>query len=153
MRRPDNINNLPTGPLSFKLYSATTETNLYNASGACGTFGTAGCENSWGVGTITQVISGIAPVWNSGDSGQYLNYMVYGISDISHTGTAPNLNIDSAGATLGGPGADGNIHLDLYVDSAPVPATGPSGRTGYGSYTGVTGGTLWLSMILNSGLR
>jgi len=145
----DPLTNMPNGQLTFNLLGATTETNTY---GNCA--GAAGCENTWGVGKLTATTdSGSNTVYASGvlPAGSFLNYIVYGISDIGSSGTGP-FAIDSAGATTGGPLADGKIHIDVYLDSSsPNLSGGPAARTGYGMYPTVSNGSLWLSLVLNPG--
>jgi hypothetical protein len=140
-----SVYDLPLGGISFKLLSATTESNTY---GNCAF--SAGCENTWGVGVITQVTNGLSTAWNQGDSGQYLSYVLYGVSDISSNTNGSGVSVDSAGATVGSL-ADGKIHVDIYESSTPGSfADGLNGRTGYGTYSGVTG-SLWLSLVLTPG--
>lgn len=162
----DPLTGIATGTqISLALKGATTETNTLGTggigSGMCGNPGLlgnggvpTGCENTWGVGTITQILdyNTAANYWSNGDGGQYLNYIIYGIADISTSGAIPTLGIDSAGATVG-PGADGQIHIDVYLSNSPIDmSAGPSGRTGYGTYPGATSpGSLWLSLILDPG--
>jgi hypothetical protein len=140
-----SVNDLPLGPISLKMFAANTETNTYQSCAF-----SAGCENTWGVGTVTQINRGTSTLWNQGDSGQYLGFVLYGVSDISNTPNGADVDVDSAGATVG-PLADGNIHIDVYLSSTPPTfAAGPAGRTGYGTDSGITGSP-WLSLVLTPG--
>lgn len=138
------------GIVNFSFDGVTTEQVLEAGSD----------ENTWGVGNVNsiQAADGITTVWTTGETGQRLTFMLYGIHDISTTpGGSFGTNIYSAGATGGA--ADGAIHLDIYLDdeddggyTAADFSPGPAGRTGFGSYGTATDGTLWLSTVLVTGV-
>jgi hypothetical protein len=111
-------------------------------------------ETTWGVGNITQITTpssqGAASIWNSGEGGDYLGYMIYGIADLSNSGSAPNLNLYNYGATGGA--ADGHIYIDVFRLAANPVITTPSARTGYNAYTGVSSSDLWLRLELIPGI-
>src|SRR5262245_3778566 len=117
------------GPLSsvggfteWKLTGLTTESA--NAAGSN--------ETTWGIGTINSLTYGINNQWSSGEGGQYLNYVIYGIADLSVTPGSPYANnIYNYGAT-GGAG-DGYIHLDIYLSNSAYNFNGAStaNRSGF----------------------
>jgi hypothetical protein len=128
----DPLTGVTTGTdLSFKLLGVTTSSNPY------------GSENTWGLGTITQITDASTgtSIWSNGGINGYLNYMIYGITDISTTGTIPNINVDS-----------NNVHIDIYLSSTPMNLSGgPNARTGLSTYPGINSGDLWLSLVLAPG--
>lgn len=138
------LSSLPGGDMEFKLSGVTTE--FYTWAGTS--------ETTWGVGNITQITTpssqGAASIWNSGEGGDYLGYMIYGIDDLSNSGVSPNINLYNVGATGGV--ADGNIYIDVFKLAANPVITTPSARTGYNAYTGVTSASLWLRLVLVPGI-
>jgi len=143
-----------TGPVEFKFFAGSTSQNTVGGPCAIG----AGCENTWLGSTLTQIVDSntLLPVFNQGENGQYLAAMLYGVSDISITGSAPNFNIYSAGATAAGTGGIGNgrIYIDVYLRNAPPDLSGGAAdRTGYNTYTGISdGASLWLRVELTEGI-
>lgn len=143
-----------TGPVEFKFFAGSTSQNTFGGPCAVG----AGCENTWLGSTLTQIVDSntLLPVFNQGENGQYLAAILYGVSDISITGSSPNFNIYSAGATSAGTGGvgDGRIYIDVYLRGAPPDLSGgPANRTGYNTYTGISdGASLWLRVELTEGI-
>jgi len=114
----------------------TTETGAGSGL-ATGTscVGTNCAETTWGVGTIRDVNDNVlnTTTWQSGQNGQTIGFVLYGIADKSvvsvlnpdgtHTATVNNVGATSSiyGTT------DGKIHLDLYYmpnSSKPCFAVG-----------------------------
>ena len=128
--------------IEWKLSGVTTESSTWAGTN----------ESTWGVGTINSLVQNGANLWNAGEAGQYLNYVLYGISDLSTSSGGLGTNIYNTGATGGV--ADGNIHLDVYLaNSQFVPGSATlANRTGFGSYNGLTNaGSLYLSLVLVPG--
>lgn len=132
------------GPIDWKLNGYTTEGGtLY------------GNESTWGIGNITslQDANTLNNVWSSGQDGDYLYYMIYGIADLSTTsgGTYGN-NIYNIGAT-GGSGPDGMIHIDIYRTHTlfNFGTATTAGRTAFDAFTGITGGMPYLRLVLVPG--
>jgi hypothetical protein len=114
-------------------------------------------EVTWGVGNITQITTpttaGAASLWNSGEGGEYLGYMLYGIHDISSTVAGSVFTNYSDGATGIGCGTlCGSIYIDLFKRTSNPSITTPSARTGYNAYTGVSTADLWLRLALTPGI-
>lgn len=114
-------------------------------------------EVTWGVGNITQITTpttaGAASLWNSGEGGEYLGYMLYGIHDVSNTIAGSVFTNYSDGATGTGCGTlCGNIYIDLFKRTSNPSITTPSARTGYNAYTGVSTSDLWLRLALTPGI-
>lgn len=136
-----------SGTVEFKLSGLTT-----------GFFTQANTnEITWGVGNITQITtptsSGAASMWNSGEGGDYLGYMLYGVRDISSTVVGPVFTNYSDGATGAGCGAlCGSIYVDIFKRTSNPTITTPSARTGYNAYTGVSTPDLWLRLALTPGI-
>lgn len=139
--------NSVSGPVEFKLSGVTTE--FYTQANTN--------ETTWGVGNLTQITTptnqGAASLWNSGEGGDYLGYMLYGIADLSSSGVAPNINLYNYGATGTGCGAFcGDIYIDVFRRTSNPTITTPSARTGYNDYTGVSTADLWLRLKLIPGI-
>jgi hypothetical protein len=139
--------NSVSGPVEFKLSGVTTE--FYTQANTN--------ETTWGVGNLTQITTptsqGAASLWNSGEGGDYLGYMLYGIADLSNSGVAPNINLYNYGATGTGCGAFcGDIYIDVFRRTSNPTITTPSARTGYNDYTGVSTADLWLRLKLIPGI-
>lgn len=136
-----------SGPIEFKLSGLTT--GFFTQSGTN--------ETTWGVGNITQITTptsaGAASLWNSGEGGDYLGYILYGIADLSSSSVGSVITSYGTGAT--GPGCGvlcGSIYVDMFKrTSNPTPTT-PSARTGYNAYTGVSTSSLWLRLALIPGI-
>jgi hypothetical protein len=120
-------------------------------------------EVTWGAGNITQIttptVLGATSLWNSGEGGDYLGYVLYGIADLSSSGTSPNLNIYNDGAVDGAaPGSGcgllcGSIYIDMFLRTSAPTITVPSARTAYNGYTGVSDAApLWLRLQLTPGI-
>ncbi len=144
-----------TGPVEIKFAGFSTDASTFGSPCALG----SGCENNFVVGNVSEITDGFNALWSSGTGGEYITFIKYGISDFSDISTGPmSSNHYAKGATAAGTGnaaADGFIHLDFYIDSAPgmnPNTTGPASRTGYSTYTGLTDGTLFLSTILVPGI-
>lgn len=137
--------NSVSGNVEWKLTGITTEA-APNGSLVDPHFGSN--ESTWGIGTINSIVKGLNNQWVAGEAGQYLNYIIYGIADLSYTPGLPNgNNIYNVGAT-GGSG-DGKIHLDIYLSNAAYDfETATLGaRTAYNAYNGITNsGSLYLSL-------
>lgn len=136
-----------SGPVEFKLSGVTT--GFYTQAGTN--------EKTWGVGNLTQITeptsTGSASLWNSGEGGDYLGYMLYGLADLSSSGVSPNFNLYNYGATGAGCGAlCGNIYIDVFRLTSNPTITTPSARTGYNAYTGVSSADLWLRLQLVPGV-
>jgi hypothetical protein len=137
-----------SGTVEFKLSGLTT-----GFSPQAGTN-----EVTWGVGNITQITTptaaGAASLWNSGEGGDYLGYMLYGIHDISSTVSGSVFTNYSDGATGAGCGAlCGSIYIDIFKRTSNPTITTPSARTAYNGYTGVSDGfPLWLRLALIPGI-
>ncbi len=130
-----------TGPVEFKFAGVSTGQNVQAGTN----------ENTWTVGNVTSITDGFNTLWNSGDGGEFLTFMMYGIADDSIVADGADFDIYSSGA-VGGVG-DGRIHIDVYLDnSAGSVASGPAGRTGYGTYSTITDGSLFLSLELVPGI-
>jgi PEP-CTERM motif-containing protein len=139
-----------TGPATVQFNGYSTETNT--------TVGTD--ETTWGAGFVTSIFKTGSPgtsFYNIGAGGDKIGFMIYGIADASITGSSPNFQIYNVGCA-GGP-CDGNIHIDFY-DLPPGTNTNfgtgatdlkPSDRTGFSSFTGITGGSLYMSWELTPG--
>lgn len=138
------LSSLPGGDMEFKLSGVTTEFYTWGGTN----------ETTWGVGNITQITTptsqGAASIWNSGEGGDYLGYMIYGIADLSNSGVAPNVNLYNFGATGGI--ATGGIFIDVFQRLSNPVITTPSARAGYDSYTGVSSSNLWLRLLLIPGI-
>lgn len=120
-------------------------------------------ETTWGVGNITQIttptVVGATSLWNSGEGGDYLAYVLYGIADLSSSGVSPNLNLYNNGAVDGAaPGSGcgllcGSIYIDMFKRTTAPTVTTPSARTAYNGYTGVSDAfPLWLRLQLIPGI-
>jgi hypothetical protein len=120
-------------------------------------------EVTWGVGNITQITSptalGATSVWNSGEGGDFLGYVLYGIADLSSSGTSPNLNLYNNGAVDGAAAGSGcgllcgSIYIDMFRRTTAPTVTTPSARTAYNGYTGVSDAfPLWLRLQLTPGI-
>ena len=140
--------NALSGAVEFKLSGVTT-----------GFFTQASTnETTWGVGKITQITTltslGADSLWNSGEGGDYLGYMLYGAADLSSSGVSPNLNLYNFGATGTGCGALCNsIYIDMFKRTSNSSWTTPSLRAGYNAYPGVSDGLpLWLRLQLVPGV-
>jgi hypothetical protein len=136
-----------SGSLTVKMTGLTTETKTTVGSN----------ETTWGIGAINQLLSTNGDTWSAGTNGQYLYYMIYGISDQGITGVAPNVNIFNTGATGGV--ADGKIHFDLYLSDHQITSIDSTfsalvaDRTGYDSYSAYSGlGPAWLKAVFEPGL-
>lgn len=137
------------GTYTWKLEGVTTE---YGA-------GTYGDETTWGIGEITEIRkvpgAGIAANWQAGEGGDYLYYVLYGIADLSITGSAGNFQIYNVGCTGGA--CDGKIHLDIYRHTSEIiglPNMAPSARTGFSTFSaisGAAGSSLYLGLTLDTG--
>ncbi len=141
-----------TGAVEFKLSGVTTgfftQTNTNEAT--------------WGVGKITQITTltsaGANTLWNSGEGGDHLGFMLYGAADLSNSGTSPNLNLYNVGATGTGCGSLCNsIYIDMFKRTSDASWTTPSLRAGpgggYNAYPGVSDGLpLWLRLQLVPGI-
>jgi hypothetical protein len=132
-----------SGNVNWKLAGLTTQQNTAAGSN----------EVIWGVGTINALTKGINNTWVQGESGQYLNYMMYGIADQTiNPGGIHGNNIYGIGATGGA--TDGLIHIDLYLSNSAFDFSTASvtGRTGFNQYAGITDvGSLYLSLVLVPG--
>lgn len=141
-----------SGPVEFKLSGVTT--SFFTQSDTT--------EKTWGVGNILQITtSSMNPVslWNSGEGGDFLGYMLYGVADLSSSGVSPNLNLYNVGAVDGAaPGSGcgllcGSIYIDMFKRTSNPNLTTPSARTGYNTYNGVSNGlNLWLRLQLTPGI-
>ena len=120
-------------------------------------------ETTWGVGNITQIttptVLGATSLWNSGEGGDYLGYVLYGIADLSNSGVTPNLNLYNNGAVDGvlpGSGCGllcGSIYIDMFLRTSAPTVSVPSVRTAYNGYTGVSDAApLWLRLQLTPGI-
>lgn len=135
------------GPYNWKLQGVTSEYMPV----------AYGNENTWGVGQITEIReTGGDPGWTSGEGGDYLYYMLYGIADLAVVPVGPGaVQIFNVGCA-GGP-CDGKIHLDIYRMSTPVSGLlglAPSSRTGFSSFNGITnvaGSSLYLALEFDPG--
>jgi hypothetical protein len=135
------------GAVEFKLSGVTT--GFFTQPGTN--------EATWGLGNITQITTptsaGAAALWNSGEGGDYLGYMLYGIADLSSSGVSPNLNLYNVGATgLGCSPLCGSIYIDMFKRTSNPSWTTPSARSGYGAYPGVSTSDLWLRLQLIPGI-
>lgn len=110
-------------------------------------------ETTWAIGTVNSLTDGINNLWTQGESGQYLNFMMYGIADQSVVpGGSFGQQIYGEGATGGA--ADGKIHIDIYLSNSAYAFGGANtaNRTGFDAYTGITDmGSLYLSLVLVPG--
>ncbi len=140
-----------SGAVEFKLSGVTTE--FFTQANTN--------ESTWGVGNITQITTptsaGATALWNSGEGGDYLGYMLYGIADLSSSGASPNLNLYNVGATGTGCGLLCNsIYIDLFKRATTPSWTTPSLRSGpgggYNAYPGVSTPSLWLRLQLIPGI-
>src|SRR3989454_9861863 len=119
------------GTMEIKFAMLTTE---QKTQGSCGAVGN-GCETTWGVGNVTSITDGFNILWTSGEGGDFLRFMVYGIADttICPTGDlacdGSHFDIYNNGATVAG--ADGKIHIDLWrAGTPPHPTPAPARRGG-----------------------
>ena len=142
------------GTMEIKFAMLTTE---QKTQGSCGAVGN-GCETTWGVGNVTSITDGFNILWTSGEGGDFLRFMVYGIADttICPTGDlacdGSHFDIYNNGATVAG--ADGKIHIDVWrAATAANSSAGPAGRTGFSTYPGITSSTVWLSLAMVSGVK
>lgn len=132
------------GAIDWKLNGYTTEGGTQY-----------GDESTWGIGSITslQDANTLNNVWSSGQDGDYLYYMIYGIADLSITsGGIYGTNIYNIGAT-GVSGPDGKIHIDIYRTHTQFnfgTAT-TADRTAFDAFTGITEGTPYLQLVLVPG--
>jgi hypothetical protein len=136
----------PATDIEFKFTAGTTNENTWGGTN----------ENTWGVGKLTNVINTGSgnPIWGAGDDDEEITFILYGIADAQTSGTPPNVNIWSVGAT-GGDG-DGLIHIDFYVDSFAASDTdfgvdGPADRTAFDKSGDWTDGTLLMQWVLDTG--
>ncbi len=135
-----------TGPVEFKFAGFSSEQALTAGSN----------ESTWSVGNVTSITDGFNNLWVSGQDGDRLTFMLYGIADLSIVPDGSGgFNIYNYGAT-GGVGPDSKIHLDVWLDNGPTTvadvSTGPGARSGFGTYPTLTDGSLWLSMELIPGI-
>jgi hypothetical protein len=161
-----------TGTVDIKFHGFTAENPGTVGTGPNG--GSGGKETTFGAGYIDSIIpdGGSTPVWASGQAHQTLSYMLYGIADASITGGPPPANnpfvINNVGASSGPfAGADGKIHLDLYLDNTTAAGgTNPDfvGAAGAkasdrnavnkfgGNGAGLTDGVLFMSIEFTPGI-
>lgn len=143
------------GPVQWKITGVTTEyvdgEDLSQPGPQGLHYGTN--ESTWGVGTVNTLIQFGSNIWNAGEGGQYLNYMLYGIHDLSQSSGGPNgVNIYNDGATGGA--ANGRIHLDIYLSSSQFQLSTASlaNRSSFNTYDGLTDtGSLYLSLEFATG--
>jgi len=140
-------------PFSIKSQGLTTENNTWAGTN----------ESTWGWGYVTSIENPLTSVvqWQQDNplfGNARLSFMLYGIADISTPpGGVNGFQVYSKGCT-GGP-CDGFIHGDFYLDnSTATGGTNPSfstlttaDRTGFNQLTGVTDGTLFMSVVLRPG--
>lgn len=134
-----------SGPVEFKFAGFSTEQVLTPGSN----------ETTWSVGNVTSITDGFNNLWVSGQDGDRLTMMVYGIADFSVVPDGSGgFNIYNNGATGGA--ADGKIHVDVWLDNGPTTVAdvsgGPGARSGFGSYPTLTDGSLFLAMELIPGI-
>lgn len=132
------------GNVNWKLSAMSTE----------GYAGTYGNESTFAVGTVNALTVGLSNKWVEGEGGQYLNYVIYGISDLGSTGNSTNgVSLYNAGSTGGG--GDGLIHLDIYLGNTQFDfaAATLANRTAFNQFTGITDvGSLYLSLVFVPGI-
>ncbi len=114
-------------------------------------------EDAWGIFNISQILSddGFETVlWSQGDGGEYITGMYYGLDDDSWTIAGGAQHTELVGMATGGG------HLDMYIqDSGAAGYTafnsnlGIEGRTGFGTYTGVTDGDAFLLTTFMPGIE
>ncbi len=129
------------------------------SGGTTGFFTRAGTdETTWGVGNVT-TITGPAPsapvLWSSGNNGDYLSFMIYGIADLSSNATsATSFDLYNNGAVGAGcVPLCGGIYIDIIQRTSTPTVTVPSARgPGYNDYPGVTNGTLYLRLLMIPGI-
>lgn len=154
------------GAQTWKMDGVTTEfhngaTAAQTLDGVYGTFtagdpsGSNGLETTWGWGSITSISDpGTGDGWSSAP-GDRLYFMLYGMADLSITGSGGSFDIYNVGCTGGA--CDGKIHLDIYrstTNASSIFTKDPHSRTGFGSLAGVTdlpGSSLYLSLALVPG--
>lgn len=138
-----------SGPVEFKFSGLTTSYNTQANTN----------ETTWGVGNVVAItgpVSQLSPLlWASGEGGEYLSYMLYGVSDLSSSGgPAPTpFSLYNVGATGTGCGLFcNNIYIDVFKrNSGPIVGL-PSLRDGYNSFPGVSTLDLWLRLQLIPGV-
>lgn len=143
-----------TGAATIQLSILDMGTTTYSTSVNCNTVATCdtaagtsvgiGSEDTWGIAKVTELSIGTS-TWTSGDSGQYIRGMFYGLQDqsVSFNGTA------FTSVSTGG-------FLDLYLFNAdnnvnPNIQT-PGARTAFDAFTGFTGtsGQLFMRLVFDA---
>lgn len=141
------LDSLGGGGYNWKLQGTTSEFSPVQ-------YGTGALkETTWGIGEITDIKKNNGdPGWSSGQGGDYLYYVLYGIADLSTTpGGLNGHQIFNVGCT-GGLGCDGKIHLDIYRLSAPISgilSQTPMDRMGFNGFNGLSnaaGASLYLGL-------
>lgn len=135
-------------------------------NGTCDATGANCAQTTYGVGTIDRISNTTTntALWQSGDGGQALAYVIYGIADKSLGGIGTNTEIiDNTGAS-----ATGGIKVDIYTMSIAnqpcfvlgcnanplidiVPGA-VSGVTGTGNSNIFQSATLLVSFTMQSGV-
>ncbi len=111
-------------------------TSIGATSGTAGPVNGQPGEDLWGIFRVSNMTTpgGGAILWSDGQDGLHLGAIFYNGQDNSVT----QLNATNQAITSVGVGG-GAMHADLYGLPNPIVLGLPSGRTGPGSYPGVTG--------------
>jgi hypothetical protein len=128
------------GPIEMKLAGVTE-------SGST-TYAYSGNESlvapgeTWGVFSLSAVTDGTNNVWSQ-STGDYVYGIIYGIYDHNYTYNSSGVAIEQVGG-----------YFALYQTATAIKfaTSGPSKRTGFDSFTGVTDGTLLLAGNFASGV-
>lgn len=118
----------PGVEFEMKYSGRTTENSPFPAPGS-------GLETTWGVGYVNEFQNRDNPsqkLWQAGVGAfgnASITYIIYGIADASIVATGPGgtgpFKIYNVGCTVG-PGCDGKIHIDFYIDEGGAGGTNPS---------------------------